>query len=137
VTTITAKDLREQIHQAPDILEEPVEVPEWSVTVLVRGLSGHERDAFENSLLLKKKKGKPEIETTDIRAKLAVQSTYTLDGKERVFSASDIDWLTNKSARALQRIVGVAQRLSGITDEDVEELAKNSLSETSDASGSS
>jgi len=135
----TAAALRELIKGTSDIQEELVTIPEWkSAEFLVRGLSGHERDRFESSMLKKTgSKGKPEIEMTDIRAKLVIETTWTPDGKEKVFSLGDKDWLTGKSSRALQRIFEVAQRLSGITDEDVEELAKNSLGEESDDSGSS
>ena len=42
---------RDTILQREDIVTEDVEVPEWSGTVRVRGMSGVERDAFEASLI--------------------------------------------------------------------------------------
>jgi hypothetical protein len=45
-----------------------------------------------------------------------------------------VEALGKKSAAALNRVFEVAQRLSGITDDDVEELAKNSVGGPSDGS---
>jgi hypothetical protein len=42
-----------------------------------------------------------------------------------MFSDQDVTKLGKKSARALDRVFDVSQRLSGITKEDVEDLAKN------------
>jgi len=43
----------------------------------------------------------------------------------RLFAAKDMDELGKKSAAALDRIFTVAQRLNGLSGEDVEDLAKN------------
>jgi len=133
---LNAAALRELIKAAPDIRSEEVTVEEWGITVLVKGMSGRQRDAFEASMMDRAGKGKPKLVLDDIRAKLVVRSVYTTDGKEPVFTDADVLWLTHKSAAALQKLFNVAQRLSGVTDDDVEELAKNSSSETNGASGS-
>jgi hypothetical protein len=45
---------------------------------------------------------------------------------EQIFSSDDMDALDKKSASALDRVFQVAQRLSGIGQEDIEETVKNS-----------
>jgi hypothetical protein len=55
---------------------------------------------------------------------------------ERLFQEEDTFPLGGKSAAALDRIFTVAQRLNGLRDEDVQELAKNSYAGQSDASPS-
>jgi len=125
---------RDQILSASDIQTEEVSVPEWSGTVLVRGLTGAERDAFEAGMVEPHGK-KMRYHLQDIRARLCVLSIVDEKGK-RMFTLADVEALSAKSAAALDRVFTVAQELSGLSNEDVEELAKNSESGQSAASGS-
>lgn len=114
---------KDQILDADDLQSQVVPVPEWGGSVLIRGMTGIERDAFEESLL--KGKGKnTKVNMQNIRAKLVAHSVVNGDG-ERMFSDADVRALGQKSAAALDRIFDVAQELSGITKADVEELAAN------------
>jgi len=65
------------------------------------------------------------MDYSDLRAKLIVRSIVDGDGN-RVFTDMDVRALGRKSASALQRIFEVCQRLSRLTDEDVDELVGNS-----------
>lgn len=115
---------REDILGASDLQYEDVEVPEWGGTVRLRGLTGSERDEFEAGIV--RRRGRDvEANLQNIRAKLVSLAAVDEDGK-RLFSEADVAALGRKSARALDRLFSVAQRLSGLTDNDVEELAKNS-----------
>jgi hypothetical protein len=53
---------------------------------------------------------------------------------KRLFPDADVRELGKKSASALQRVFEVAQRLSGLSNADVEELTKNSTSDQSEDS---
>lgn len=125
---------RDTILAAQDIQTEEVEVPEWGGSVLVRGMTGAERDAFEESVLTGKGR-KRDVNLKNFRARLIVKSVVNRKG-ERVFTHADIDALGQKSAAALARVFDVATRLSGMSDEDVEELTKNSEDGQSDSSTS-
>ncbi len=126
---------REQILEVQDIQSQIVDVPEWGGSVKVQGMTGEERDGFEASTF--KGKGKDiQLNWRNIRAKLVAHSVVNGDGK-RVFNDRDVKALGKKSAAALDRVFAVAQELSGITQDDVEELAKNLVSDQSDDSGSS
>jgi hypothetical protein len=115
---------REAILNAPDLQVEDVDVPEWGGKVRVRGLTGAERDAFEQSIM--EQRGRDmSLNLRNIRAKLVALSVVD-EQNNRVFSDADVKALGQKSAVALQRVFEVAQRLSGLRNEDVEELAKNS-----------
>lgn len=114
---------REAILQADDLPMEDVEVPEWGGTVRVRGLTGSERDAFESEIVQLKGK-KASINMQNFRAKLVVRSVVDENGKP-LFSHQDVRLLGQKSAAALQRVFEVAQRLSGLSETDVEELVGN------------
>jgi hypothetical protein len=113
---------RDQILSIQDIEIEEVEVPEWGGAVYVRGMSGTERDQFEGSIVTQRGKSTA-VNMANIRAKLAAVSICDADGK-RLFTERDAKALGEKSAAALQRIFEVARRLSGIGDEDIEELAE-------------
>lgn len=115
---------REAILAAPDLPTESVSVPEWGGTVLVRGLTGTERDAFEAESFAARGKD-VEINRVNLRARL-VTRTIVDDAGKRVFTDQDIAILGSKSAAALDRVFEVSSRLSGLGARDVEDLAKNS-----------
>jgi len=126
---------RDDILKADDLQKELVPVPEWGGDVWVYGMTGGERDAFEAEVLIQRKGG-ARIDTRNIRAKMAARCIRNEDG-ERMFGDGDIKVLAKKSAKALDRIFDAAQRLSGISDEDVEELAGELKNEQNGGSGSS
>ena len=125
---------RDQILKAEDIEEKYVEVPEWGGKVLVRGLTGKERDAYEKSLVEGKGKNK-QINMDNARAKL-VAITVVDENRKPIFTKDDIEALGKKSGRALSRVWVAATELSGIGEEELEELTKNSESIPEDSSAS-
>lgn len=114
---------RDVILQANDLPTEEVEVPQWNGSVRVRALTGAERDAFEQSIVEQKGKS-TKMNLTNLRAKLVALTIVDEEGK-RIFSDADARLLGEKSAIALNTVFEVAQRLSGLTPTDVEELAGN------------
>ena len=114
---------REQILKASDIAIEKVSVPEWGGDVYVKGMTAKERDSFESSIIIKAGKHQ-RVNMNNIRAKLVARSICDKDG-ELMFTEKDVSVLADKSASAMQKVFAVAQRLSGITEEDTEDLLKN------------
>ena len=110
---------RDEILAADDLKIETVSVPEWGGAVQVRTLMGCQRDRFEASIV----KGKV-VSMENLRAKLVAESAVNEKGK-RLFTTKDVEALGKKSASALDRLFAVAQRLSGLSPADVDELAKN------------
>jgi len=115
---------RKGILEADDLPSREVEVPEWGGTVLVRGLTGAQRDAFDLKFLNWKEKDQSTLE--NIRATLVAWCIVDSDGKRLFNDTSDVKRLASKSALALERVFDAARDLSGLSNEDVEELAKNS-----------
>lgn len=114
---------RDAILQANDLPTERVEVPEWDGEVIVRGLTAAERDQFEQSIV--ETRGKDtRVNLRNIRAKLVALTVVDEEGN-RIFRDEDVELLGRKSATAINRIFEVAQRLSGLRPEDVDELAGN------------
>jgi hypothetical protein len=111
---------REAILKAEDIHTEKVEVPEWGGEVLVRGLTGRQRDEFEGSLI--EHRGRRAVmNTANMRAKLVSWSVVDEEGS-RLFTSGDVQELGEHSAAAVNRIYAVAAKLSGLSDEDVDEM---------------
>lgn len=108
---------REAILSVDDSVIEDVAVPEWGGAVRVRGLTGAERDKIEALVAGNGKK----MNFANLRARMCAASVVDEAG-EPVFGQADIAALGAKSAAALDRVFSVVQRLSGLTDEDVDEL---------------
>jgi len=110
---------RDDILNAQDLARERIEVPEWGGAVLVRALTGRERDAYEAGIVHPDGR-KMRYTLTNMRARLVSLSVIDEAGA-RLFSDSDIELLGRKSAAALERVFEVAQRLSGLSEKDVDE----------------
>ena len=125
---------RDAILQREDIKTEDVDVPEWGGTVRVRGMSGVERDAFEAGLIQqpptngarRRKQAATQTNMANVRAKMCAWCIVDENGA-RLFSDADVVALGAKSAAALDRIYEVASALSGITEDDVEEMAEEMI----------
>lgn len=121
--------LGQQILGCDDLSREKVLVPEWAhngapLELWVRTMSGTERDRVEQ-LSLNERKDSTDGTQKNIRAMVVALSVVDDDGN-RVFQDGDMEALGQKSSLALDRLWSVAQRLSGFSNQDVEELAKNS-----------
>lgn len=115
---------KQQILDAQDIETVEVAVPEWGGCVLVKGMTGLERDELEASVVSRRGK-QVDVNLINLRAKMVAKCVVDETGA-RLFGEEDVRTLGKKSAGALQRVFEVAQRLAGMSDEDVEELTKNS-----------
>lgn len=124
---------RDDILGVQDLKTEEIKVPEWGGTVLVRSLTGAERDAYEQAVLDSRDEEGDKVR--NIRARLVAASIVNEDG-EQEFSLDDVDALGAKNARALERVFNVAMKLSGISEDDVEDLEGNSGGGPSESSTS-
>lgn len=118
---------RDDFLKAEDRVAEEVDlsdIPGYHGSVLVRGLTGTERDEFESSLMVKRG-NKLEPNTRNVRAKLVARCVVDDDGKP-LFDIAETELIGRKSAQAISRIYDTAARLSGLSESDVEEMAGNS-----------
>lgn len=148
---------KEQILQARSRRSvEVIEVPFWGGEIIIIGLSGKERDAFEADMVSLGTNGRQQMNLRNVRAKLVGRSIvdpkdYDLvidesgkiveaklkDGHvpQRLFNDIEINDLGDVDAASLQLIFERAQRLSGITKADVDELVGELKNDRSGASG--
>jgi hypothetical protein len=126
---------REDILKADDRPTEVVPVPEWGGEVMVRGLDGTSRDEFYATQAVRR--GNQIVQDLEnATAKLVARCIVDPDTLEPLFTQSDVDALGRKSGHALNRVGDVAARLSGLTDDDMEELGKGSGPTPNDGSTS-
>jgi hypothetical protein len=121
-------ELRDQILAIEDIEEELVDVPQWGVKVLVRGMDGSARAKFmQRSARSANRDGNVDLEA--FYPQLIIATSFDPDTDEKLFDPADKDVLNTKSGAALQVLADVALRLSGIGANALEE-AKEDLDET-------
>ncbi len=115
---------REEVLNIQDLKTEEVLVPEWGegVGVIVRSLTGKERDEYEAKHVTAKGKDTT-INMRNARAHLIALSCVDEGGKQ-LFSIQDVNALGGKNAAALDRIFSVAMKLAGISEEDMKEITE-------------
>lgn len=115
---LTADQIRK--HGSDELPTETVDIPEWGGQVRVQGMTGRQRDRFEAGLL--ERRGRVDVPNVDnIRAKVVAACLVDEDGT-RLFNDPDADELGDYPAAIIERIYKVAARLSGIGDDDIDEL---------------
>lgn len=135
---LSAEELRARVDGAQDLPREPVAVPEWGITeddgLFMRGLTGSELDAYQASM--RKFRGNTQVITlNDMRARLVGSCLVDSNG-QRLYSDKDVKALGEKSGKVLDRLFDHAARISGLTEEAVEELVENFGNGPSDGDGS-
>ena len=113
---------KDQILQADDLKFSEVDVPEWGGKVRIKTMTGEERDAFEDKIVVRDKDGNRKgMDIKNFRAKLLVRTIVDEEGK-RVFDEQDIHALGMKSSAALDRVAEEVQEINRLRAQDVEEL---------------
>lgn len=111
---------KEAILAANDLKQEIINVPEWGGDVIIRTMTGEERDAFDSEMIRDDKRS-----FKNIRARFL--SLIICDDKgARLFDDKEISVLGKKSAAALDRLFTAGQKLNRLSNDDIEELAGNS-----------
>lgn len=111
---------KNDILKADDIKKETIDVPEWGGKVIMQSMCSKDRDAWELAMVDEKGQNKME----NIRATL-VAACLVDDKGELLFSPKEVKLLGKKSAKVLDKLFTEAQKISGIGENDVEDLAKN------------
>ena len=96
-------------------------VKAWGGEVLVREMSGVERDAFEESCYTGRGKDRKE-NFANLRARLVALCLVDEDGARLFATAEDVKALGDTSAAAIDRVYSVCQRMNGLSAKDEEDL---------------
>ena len=118
---------KEQILSAQDIKDKVVDVPEWGGAVRLTGLTAAQRDHFTQSISKGKGRDK-DFSLDNIRANFVCRHIVDNDGKP-MFTPKE---LGGKSSAVIERLYDECARLSGMSDEHLKELTKNSSDDQSE-----
>lgn len=115
-----------QINAVEDAVIHTEPVPEWGGEVVIKGMTGTERDEFEKSI-----RPKGVLDLTNYRAKLLVRVLVNELGT-RIYGDRDAMVLGKRAASVIERLYDIAARLSGLNDEAAEDAEGNSEAEPTD-----
>jgi hypothetical protein len=133
--TLTRDQLLEAARTAR-IERDKLYVPELGGEIWVRGMSGIERDKFEEGLRIRRGRRAGQSDLRNFRAQLAVRVIVDEHGT-RLLNDLDADIFGKVPAGVLDRIIARCTELSGKAAEDVDDMGNDSASqEVSDVSSS-
>jgi hypothetical protein len=115
---------RDAILAVDDLRRQTVSVPEWGGEVIVRSMTGTERDELEGIIASQANSASASARLRNFRA-LTVSLCAVDESGNRLFTLEDVEALGKKSVAGLQRVFAAAQVVSAMTENDVEELVKN------------
>lgn len=115
--------IKDKILSAEDIVRETVDVPEWDVTLEIRGMTGAERTRIMALAMGSDGVG---LDFQQVYPEIVIATTFDCETGEQVFSPEDRVALMSKSAQAIDRIAMVGMRLSGFTKDAADEAGKDS-----------
>jgi hypothetical protein len=109
---------KDQILKSDDLPSIIVDVPDWGGEVKVRAMSIHDRIKFEAE----------QANNASQTAMMVNLVLYTCvnENNERIFDDSDKEMLESKSPQALMKVFSASIGLNILTQEVIEEKAKNS-----------
>ena len=127
-------NLRETILAADDIPSQKVEIPEWGVELLVRGMSAGDRlDLMQNAF----DQTTQQVNMAIVYPDVVVACAFDPKTGEAVFTEADKPELMKKASAAIERLASVGLQLSGIGKDEQDAAGKDSSSTPSDDSSSS
>lgn len=103
--------------------------------IRMRGLTGDELTSYQTSLTVQLSNGGQKVNARHAMAKLIVLSAINEDNSP-YFDKSDVLKLSQMSAKAIMPLFEMAQKLSGLTDDDMRDLTEGfgeAQSESSDS----
>ena len=118
-------NLKDSILSAQDIPEETLEVKEWNVTVLIKGMTAGERVKLMQSAF---NQDTGQVNMAAVYPDVVVSCVHDPESGEPVFTDSDKDALMGKSSAAIESIASVGLRLSGVGKDEKDAAGKDSSS---------
>jgi len=121
-------NLRDLILSCNDLPTVECIVKEWNdAKVYVRAMSAKERDDWQFSRMVEDSEGGKTMSMENLSASLLVRVLCSdPEGKTRIFTDDDVEELGSKSAKAINYLQEEAKKLNGVTEEDQENMIKNS-----------
>ena len=121
---------KSKLRASDDVVIEKVDCSEeWPEMgdIYVRSMSARGRDTYEMECFAASKRAKESgvgSYMDNHRALLVVCTACHKNGSP-IFDAHDLEWLGNKNAKSLDKIVDAGQKLAGISSKDLDDMEKS------------
>ncbi len=123
----------ENILSADDMKVAPVDVPEWGGKIYVRRLTGRERDEFEQ--LMNDRKAAKSLKVRGVISRIVALAASKADGS-KLFTSNDAESrLDDKACAPLMRVFDAALKISGMRDDDIDNIKEGLEPSPSESSG--
>lgn len=134
-------NLRQHILAKNDRRTELMPIPEWGVSIEVRGMSAKLRDRYlatvvEAGLDKEEDQSKVALAMLPLMPEFVLEGVYDPETGEKVFLSGDLDALRDKNGDVIQRIAQKVIDLSALDDKAADEAGKPSSVTPNDASTS-
>ena len=126
--------LREQILAAEDIPSEILQINEWNVDLLIKGMTAGERIALMQSAF---DQATGQVNMAAVYPDVVVACAHDPETGDPVFTDADKPAILSKSSAAVEKIADVGLRLSGIGKEETDAAGKDSSNSPNDDSPTS
>lgn len=126
--------LRDKILAAQDIPTETVTIPEWDVTLLVKGMSAGDRIELMQTAY---DVNTGQVNMSIVYPDVAVACAFDPETGDPVFTAEDKGAILSKSSAAVEKLANIGLRLSGIGKDEQDAAGKDSSNTANDGSSSS
>ena len=101
-----------------------IEVPEWGGSIILREMSGRDREAFEEAVI-SMNGSDPQASKGNLRAWLISLAMVDEEGNRMFADGKDVAALGDTSSTALIDICEEIKEMNGIGDQEVDELVKD------------
>ena len=113
---------KDAILSAKDTEMHEVDVPEWGGTILLRSMTGEQRNNYEYWAHQQSKADSPDYR--GIRERLIICCAVD-DNGDPLFSEDDLAALSSKNSEVIDRLHDRCQAICGMDADAIEEAAKN------------
>lgn len=113
---------KEAILEALDHDTLTVSIPKWGGDLMLRSMTGAERDAFDVKIMIADEPEK--LGEANLRAHMVASCAISEDGS-KLFTEGDVEALGSKCTHSLNIAYKACMRVNKLTAEDAEALEKN------------
>lgn len=122
---LTGDQIRQRARETK-IRRAKIHVPDLGGDIYVRGMSGTERDRLEERFRVRNGRRAGQVDLRNFRAMMTCRVVVDAHGN-RLLNDGDADVIGNLPSGALDQIIAKCNELSGMTEEEAEDLGNVSV----------
>jgi len=115
---------KEEILKVSDLQTREINIPEWGGSIVMKTMTGEERDTWENRIPIRSSDKKVDIK--EMKVRLLILCIRDPKDMTFMFTEKDVVSLNSKNSSVIDRLWQVASEMNGIGGKELEEIRKNS-----------